>query len=178
MVKTRRLTLTLILPHRGGGGVLLKSQIPCTLGWGALLRTDNMRKKARILITDDDLSQRKSMSLILDRQGYDVSTARDGLEAVEEVKERDFDVIFLDIKMPRMDGLEAYRNIKQIRPEAVVLMMTAQAVEDLVEDLLGKGVYGVLHKPLDMDVVLKIIDEILERKEKHHSNPSGLASGF
>jgi CheY-like chemotaxis protein len=72
----------------------------------------------------------KTISLILRRKGYAVTTAKDGSEAIVRIKERPFDMVFVDIKMPLMDGVETYRRIKKIRPEAVVMMMTPYVVED------------------------------------------------
>jgi len=95
-----------------------------------------MGKKASVLIVDDNVSLCKTLSLILRHKGYDVATAADGSEAIMRVEERLFDMIFMDIKMPLMDGVETYRRIKRIRPEAAVMMMTAYAVEDLVK---GEG---------------------------------------
>jgi DNA-binding NtrC family response regulator len=68
-------------------------------------------------------------------------------------------MIFLDIKMPLMNGVETYRRIKEIRPDAVVVMMTAYAVEDLVQQALQEGAYGILYKPLDIDRAITIIEE-------------------
>ncbi len=103
-----------------------------------------MGKRVSVLSVDDDLNLSKTMSLILGRKGYAVTTARDGLEALERVKKKPFDMIFMDVRLPRMDGVEAYRRIKKIRPEAVVVMMTAYAVEDLVQEALSEGAYGVV----------------------------------
>ena len=71
-------------------------------------------EKPRILIVDDDLNVCKSMSLVLRKRGYAVTTVNDGLDAIEKVKKRPFDKIFLDIKMPVMNGVEAYKRIKKI----------------------------------------------------------------
>lgn len=116
-------------------------------------------QKASVLIVDDDAGLCKTMSLVLRRKGYAVTTAKDGPEALGMVRDRAFDIIFLDIKMPVMDGVETYRRIKKIRPETVVVMMTAYAVEDLVQDALREGAYSVMYKPLDMDKVVTLIDE-------------------
>jgi DNA-binding NtrC family response regulator len=105
------------------------------------------------------------MSLILKRKGYAVSTANDGLEAIEKVGESPFDIIFMDIKMPVMDGVEAYKRIKKIRPEAVVIMMTAYAVEDLVEEALKEGAYGIVYKPLDIEKVVALIKEGMDARK-------------
>jgi len=116
-------------------------------------------EKAHILIVDDNISLCKTTALILRHKGYDVTTAHDGQEAIEKVKEEPFDIIFMDIKMPLMNGVEAYKRIKDIKPEAVVMMMTAYAVEDLIQEALQEGAYGVIYKPLDMEKVLTLIEE-------------------
>ena len=118
-----------------------------------------MEDKASILIVDDNVSLVRTLSFVLKRKGFTVVTARDGLEAIEKVREMPFDIIFLDIKMPIMDGVETHRGIKKIRPEAVVMMMTAYSVEDMVQQALRDGAYGVIYKPLDMDKVMVLIED-------------------
>ena len=125
----------------------------------------NMEKKSHILVVDDSISMCKSLSLILKHNGYAVITALNGLEAIERVREMPFDVIFMDIKMPVMDGVETYRKIKQIRLDPVVIMITAYSVQDLIDEALKEGAYSVLYKPLDMEKVLGILVEILESKQ-------------
>ena len=123
-----------------------------------------MEEKARILIADDNINFCKTMSFILERKGYGVTSAEDGPEAIERVKERSFDVIFMDIKMPLMDGVETYKRIKEIRPEAAVVMMTAYSVEDLVQEALRDGAYGIIYKPLDIEKIVALIEEVREAK--------------
>ena len=123
-----------------------------------------MQEKASILITDDNISLCKTMSFVLERKGYAVTTAKDGPEAIKRVKERSFDMIFMDIKMPLMDGVETYKRIKEIRPEAVVVMMTAYSVEDLVQEALREGAYGIIYKPLNIEKVVALIEEVREAK--------------
>ena len=124
-----------------------------------------MAERAHILVVDDNISLGKSLALVLKRSGYAVTIAIDGLEAIDRVRERQFDVTFMDIKLPIMDGVETYRRIKQIRPEALVIMMTAYSVENLVDEALKEGAYSVLYKPLDMEKVLRMLGEILEKKQ-------------
>ena len=124
-----------------------------------------MEGKASILIVDDNTSLCKTMSFVLGRKGYAVTTAKDGPEAIERVKEQPFDMIFMDIKMPLMNGVEAYRRVKEIRPEAVVMMMTAYTVEDLVQQALEEGAYGIIYKPLDIEKVIVLIEEARQAKE-------------
>jgi len=118
--------------------------------------------RASILIVDDNASLCRTMSLVLERKGYEVATAREGMEAIETVTERAFDMIFMDIKMPVMDGVDTYKRVKKIRPDAVVVMMTGYAVEDLVQEALREGAYGVIYKPLDMDKIAVLIEKARE----------------
>jgi two-component system response regulator HydG len=118
-----------------------------------------MKDKSRILIVDDDISLCKTLSFILGHKGYAVATAQGGLEAIERVKEQSFDMIFMDIKMLPIDGVETYKRIKKIKPEAPVMMMTAYAVEKLVQKALREGAYGITYKPLDMERVVALIEE-------------------
>jgi len=128
----------------------------------------SMATKAKILVVDDNVSLCKTMSLILKHKSYAVATANEGREAIERVQQNPFDMIFLDIKMPHMNGVESYRRIKAIRPDAVVMMMTAYAVEDLVQQALQEGAYGVVYKPLDIDRVIAIIEKRPSRAAKGH----------
>ena len=124
-----------------------------------------MTAKASILIVDDNQSLSRSIAMILKHKGYAVDTADDGLEAIEKVKAQPYDMIFMDIKMPLMDGTETHRRIKAIRPEAVVMMMTAYAVEELIQQALQDGAYGIIYKPLDIERVLAVIEEARVKKK-------------
>ena len=123
-----------------------------------------MEGKASILIADDNINFCKTMSFVLERKGYGVTTAKDGPEAIERVNERSFDVIFMDIKMPLMDGVQTYKRIKEIRPEAVVVMMTAYSVEDLIQEALREGAYGIIYKPLDIEKIVALIEGVRNAK--------------
>ena len=122
-------------------------------------------EKAGILIVDDDVSFSKSLSLVLGRKGYIVTTAKDGAEAIAKVQEKSFDVVFMDIKMPLMDGVETYKKMKKVRLETMVVMMTAYAVEDLVQEALQEGAYGIIYKPLDIEKVIALIERAKEDKQ-------------
>ena len=87
-----------------------------------------MSQKGSVLVVDDNISLGRTMSFVLKRKGYEVITAKDGPEAIELVKERPFNIILMDIKMPILDGVETYRRIKKIRGDAIAIMMTAYVV--------------------------------------------------
>lgn len=123
-----------------------------------------MPEKTTILIVDDDTNMRRSMARVLKWKGYEVSIADSGAEGIELVKARPFDLIFMDIKMPLVNGVETFQKIREIRPDAVVMMMTAYAVEELIQKALQEGAYGIIHKPLDIDKMIQTIEEV--KKER------------
>ena len=113
--------------------------------------------ETNVLIVDDDNGIRFTLEGIIEDEGYPVRGAADGYKAIELVKETAFHWVFMDIRMPGMNGVETYLEIKKIRPEAKVVMMTGFSVEDLVKKALEEGVYAVLYKPLPVEQVLSLI---------------------
>ena len=77
------------------------------------------------------------------------------------MKKTHFDAIFMDIKMPGINGVQTFREVKKIDPEAAVIMMTAYSVEDLVKEALEEGAYAIVYKPFDIDKVVTLIGELL-----------------
>lgn len=124
-------------------------------------KRSSMNVKASILIADDNGSFSRSLSLILVHKGYEVSTVESGPKAIEEIKRRLYDITFMDIEMPEMDGLETVKLIREIRPEAKVVMMTGFTFEEREEKALQEGVIGVIYKPLDIDKVIAIVERAL-----------------
>ena len=114
-------------------------------------------ERTRVLIVDDDASMRRTLSLILDRKGYEVVAAEDGTHAIEEAKQHRFDLILIDIRMPGKGGLDTLRELKQVDPQARMVMMTGYAVAGLVGEALKIGVDGVLYKPFDVEVVVDML---------------------
>jgi DNA-binding NtrC family response regulator len=124
-----------------------------------------MAEPARILIVDDDESMSRTMSLVLKRKGYNVAVSLNGPDAIGKVRSQPFDVIFMDIRMPVMDGVETFEKIRAIRPDAVVMMMTAYEVEELIQKALREGAYGIIYKPLDIEKTLAAIEDVLKKNE-------------
>lgn len=120
--------------------------------------------QTNILVVDDLRSIRLTLGSILEDKGHDVVTVEDGYQAIEAVKETHFDAIFMDIKMPGINGVQTFREIKKIDPKAAVVMMTAYSVEDLVKEALEEGAYTIVYKPFDIDRVISLIDELLGEK--------------
>jgi DNA-binding NtrC family response regulator len=119
---------------------------------------ERMKSKASVLLVDDDKDMTETLSDILTDMDYRVETANSGLEAIEKVKTHAFDTVLLDIKMPGINGVETFREIKRIQPEAVVMLMTAQSVEELVAEALEEGAYGIMYKPIDTKKLVEFIE--------------------
>jgi len=118
----------------------------------------------KILVVDDQAGIRLTLKGILAKRGYQVAVAENGEEAVEAVRQNDFRVIFMDVKMPGMSGVDTFIKIKSIAPKATVIMMTAYAVEDELKRAIREGAYAVVYKPFEIDKILGIVEECLERK--------------
>lgn len=119
----------------------------------------------RALVVDDDQLMVKTLSAILQLKGWDVATAYDGAEAVKAATEGPFDVVLMDIRMPGMDGVSAFRAIKAARPGARVILMTAYAAQELIAEAEREGVMRVLPKPLNVTALLSLLEESLARKQ-------------
>jgi DNA-binding NtrC family response regulator len=124
-----------------------------------------MAKKPRILVVDDEPAMRESLKDWLMEDGYEVGLAESGQEAIAMAREKDWEVIMLDLKMPVMDGLEALHKLKKINPDAEILMMTAYATVDTAIQAMKEGAFDYLTKPFDPDEVEMLIKRIVANKE-------------
>jgi len=121
-----------------------------------------MKKKTSILIVDDDTGMTETLSDILDDKGYDVASCGDGYQAIEMIKKKKFNFALIDIKMPGINGVETFKEVHRINPETKVIMMTAYSVEELVKEALDGGAFNVIHKPLDIQKIVNIIEKAVK----------------
>lgn len=115
----------------------------------------------RIVLAEDDVAVAKGFEVILSQAGYDVvGVAHDGLEAVDLAEEFRPDLIIMDIKMPRMDGIEAARNINRHRETGFtpIVLVTAYADQPLVKRAKECGVLGYLVKPVHLDDLIPAVE--------------------
>ncbi|MFL5350829.1 MAG: response regulator [Hyalangium sp.] len=112
---------------------------------------------ARILVVDDEESMRITLAGNLELEGYEVVEACSGDEALRLSRERPVDVVLADIRMPGLHGVDLYRHLRRAQPGLPVVLMTAFAQESLVEDALAEGVFTVLHKPFDVEHLLRTL---------------------
>lgn len=121
-------------------------------------------KKANILICDDDTGIRDSLRLIL-HQEYDLAYAANGAEAVQHLKKNPADLVIMDIKMPRLSGLDALRKMKRLRPRTRILMITGYESSDVAVQAVNQGADDYLTKPFQREEVQEKVTALL-LKEK------------
>lgn len=111
----------------------------------------------RILVAEDEEKLRDLFSQFLKAKGYQVVEARDGQEALAQASRQQFDLIMMDVKMPRMDGLAALQQIRTISPEAGVILITGYRVTPELEEVLQHGNVEYLRKPFTFDQLMATI---------------------
>ncbi len=126
---------------------------------------ENSNKKVRILIVDDEFSVRNSLSAWFEDEGYTVDAASSGKEALAKLAESQWDIFFLDLKMPGMSGLELQKKIKEIQPDSTIIMITAYASVESAVEAMQTGAYDYLSKPFDPDYLALMVRNIIERKK-------------
>ena len=128
------------------------------------------KKKASVLIVDDDKAHRTMLSALLDGWGYEIFEADDGAVAIEQVHERHFDMILMDVRMLKISGLEALEKIKQMNPAIPVIIMTAYASVETAVKALKTGAYDYLTKPLDFDTLKLTMERSMEHIHLREEN--------
>jgi DNA-binding NtrC family response regulator len=121
-------------------------------------------KKLNILVVEDGQSQREMLRDFLGQEGHEIAEAENGDEAIRKIHGGHFDLILLDYKMPRMDGLEVLERVKGINPEIDIVMMTAYGTIETAVDAMKAGAVDYITKPVDLDELLILIDRISERR--------------
>jgi DNA-binding NtrC family response regulator len=119
----------------------------------------------RILIADDELIVRQSLQNWFQEEGFTVDVAESGREALEKLTQGQWDIFLLDIKMPGMDGLELQRKIKEIHPNATIIIMTAYASVETAVEAMKQGAYDYIVKPFDPDDLEHLIRNAAERRQ-------------
>jgi chemotaxis protein histidine kinase CheA len=126
--------------------------------------TTERARSRRALVVDDSLSARRAMAQVLNDSGFEVSTARDGMEAVEELERTRPDILFVDLEMPRMNGIELTSHVRA-RPDTAnvpIVMITSRSTEKHRAQARTAGVNMYLTKPFDADALLEQAERLLE----------------
>jgi CheY-like chemotaxis protein len=119
------------------------------------------QKKIKVLVADDEAGIRDLIKYLLEPLGYDVVTVRDGQEAVDIVSTKEFDIIFLDIHMPKMRGTEALDQIRKLRPSQAVVIFSSSSDPFYVFESQARqrGAFDCMYKPFELEDLIKIIDK-------------------
>ncbi len=124
----------------------------------------------RILVVDDELSMREFLSILLEREGYDVSVAGSAVDALRLMESALFDLVLSDVNMPGLSGIELLARIKEKSPETAVLMLTAFSTAEQAVEAMKLGAYDYLCKPFKNDELKQLIKNALEKQGLKREN--------
>jgi len=113
-----------------------------------------------VLVVDDEQSICMLLHDVLARFGHRVETLQDARLAIDLCSKRKFDLVFLDIRMPGMNGLDALKALKELCPDATYVMITGFAQNDVVEECMNSGASACLGKPFSISQVIKLLENV------------------
>jgi len=120
-----------------------------------------MNNPLKILVVDNDVSMQEVFSDCLRSEGYDTTCVGSGAEAIAKLRSSQFDIVFLDTLMPEMNGVETYRVIKNNGIDTTVVMMTAYAYSELIDQAKNLGVQLIILKPFDFSQIIRFLKEFV-----------------
>jgi DNA-binding NtrC family response regulator len=121
--------------------------------------------KSKILIVDDEISQTALLKGFLEKKGYNVTEEQNPLNAITLVRNQEFDLMIADYRMPKMDGLELIKNIREIDPEIGIIMASAYGNIETAVEVIKSGASDFMTKPIDLKELLVLIDRSIDKKE-------------
>ncbi len=121
-----------------------------------------MMRSLDILVVDDDRDNANSLGELFEMDGHRVEVVYTGREAIFAYLKNDFDVAFVDVIMPGMNGVESFMEIRKLRPHANVYMMSGYSVEELLKQAMAQGALGILQKPADPETLIKMVKDVGE----------------
>lgn len=122
-----------------------------------------MQNQFNILVVDDEPGIRITLAGILEDEGYNVIVAEDGYKGIMAAEKTIFKIAFIDMRMPGINGIETFKEIKRISPETIIFFMTAFLAEDTLNEAAKLQTQSILYKPLDLDLILKLLKEDLTK---------------
>jgi CheY-like chemotaxis protein len=115
----------------------------------------------RVLVVDDEADFRNLMTFWLESKGYKVITASDGKAAVELVKEKKADIVFMDLRMPIMDGVDALKIIRTFDAVTPIIIISSYIADPKIQEARSHGMSGVFYKGADFDASLPLLESVL-----------------
>lgn len=135
-----------------------------------------MPKKATILVIDDELNLRRTLAFILQRAGYLVVTASDGVDAQRYLVEGSFDLVFIDMKLPDVEGIRLADEIHKIYAQVPVIILTGHPTSETKTEATRQAVAAYLAKPIEPTQILAKVEEVL-RMNGYNGNQGADESG-
>jgi two-component system response regulator (stage 0 sporulation protein F) len=124
------------------------------------------KRNIKALVVDDERMICNVLSRILSIEGVNTKTAENGEQACSIAAKEHFDLFFIDVRMPQMNGVQVLRELKKINPNATYIMMTGYAVDDLLHEAAQEGIKTSLRKPFDMEEIIQLIGEKWQGQEE------------
>ena len=118
-----------------------------------------------ILVVDDEKNIRLTLSQALETLGTQIDAAANGEEALAKLREKEFGLILLDIRMPGMDGLEVLRQVREVRPDIRVIMITAYGTVESAVEAMKLGAVDFLQKPFDPEEIRELVSRVMDREK-------------
>ncbi len=122
------------------------------------------KNKGKILVVEDEKSMREVLKILLEGENYEVVTASDGVAGLSFVEKDIFDLVITDMKMPKVDGFEVLKKIKEVSPETIVIMITAFGTTESAVEAMKLGAYDYINKPFNIDEIRLIVKKAIEKK--------------
>ncbi len=119
-----------------------------------------MVRSLRILVVDDDIDNAQSLAELFDLEGHEAMVVHSGEAAIAAHMAQHFDLAFMDVMMPGLNGVESFLQIRKMKPQAKVFMMTGYSVEELLKQAIDQGALGVLNKPMDAGAILSMVNQV------------------
>jgi two-component system, response regulator, stage 0 sporulation protein F len=117
--------------------------------------------KIRVLVVDDEADFRNLLTFWLESKGYKVIGAVNGKEAIELVKQKQADIVFMDLRMPIMDGVDALKNIRTFDTNTPIIIISSYIADPKIQDARAHGMSGVFYKGADFDTSLPLLEAVL-----------------
>ncbi len=125
---------------------------------------------AKILVVDDDSGMREFLEIMLVREGYQVKCAANGREGLNLCKNNEFDLIIADLKMPKVDGIDLLKGVKEIHPETMFILITAYASGETAVAAMKEGAYDYIEKNFDVEDLKDTVRDALNKKGIQEEN--------
>lgn len=125
---------------------------------------------AKILVVDDERSIRNTLMDVLESENHQVEVAANGEVALEKAAAENFDLVFCDIKMPKIDGIEVLESMKQLHPETKMILISGHGNIETAVECIKKGAFDFIEKPIEFDRLLSVVKDALSATSQHSSN--------